>query len=75
MPGMFSAAEGMLWYSQRPCNRTYNPFVEVGHLATTELLKNSVCEWRVAWEPLVEDKKAGALAGDESCENCLINHL
>ena len=47
----------------------------MGNLGTTESLKNSVCERRVACEPAVEDEEAGAIAEDERSEDCLINYL
>ena len=41
----------------------------------TESLKNSMCEWRVACEPAVEDEEPGAIVEDERSEDCVINYL
>ena len=49
--------------------------IKVGNLMMTESLKNSVCKWRVACEPAVEDEEAGAIVEDECREDCLIDYL
>ena len=49
--------------------------IKVGNLWIMELLKNSVCERRVAYEPAVKDEAAGAIAEHKRRKDCLINYL